>query len=448
MDFLRITVAALTAHGFHYGHSRTETDTRSYPYILGERNGMEILNLSATLRYLRYSLAVLVAISYRRANVLFINPGEFFLTQFAPELENPYLPVRYTARKLPGALTNFRGLKRFYGRAGEDTSKNKDLQPIRRLPSFVLVFNAVDHHVIREAVKLNIPQATFFDSNTNSALANFYPLPANDDSLLARFFYGRLVFRALHVGFERFVQRWLFQRNYLLKNSLITSKRPRYSQLTVRTFSTFPKAFFGLRGLADVVEKKIRSLSFPITRETLVGLDRMVLLNCRPCLRQMNRVQPSTRAALVSSALKGLFTRFCVNLERRILAPYSLSFPQPPNYRRRPSYKMRLRHTRGLLDNFQKAPIWTSWGLLAFCLRNLRHFMRQQQDLLKCKKSSEAQAFKKASWPLLFKVCTALGLRNLLWEEKKSAQKNRHYQAVGYVGKALFISFSKPFAPH
>lgn len=166
---------------------------------------MAFLDLGHTMLRFKYALGLAQSIAARRGRVFLVNPNLDRLDFDPGHFYDDYLNFSVTFRKLPGVLTNYHSLRRFFTNAR------------RRVPQFVVVGQVADHHAVRECAKLNLPYLALFDSNTNAALAGFYNLPANDDSVITRRFILTTLFRALRSGLVLFAQRWLRYRNLKIR---------------------------------------------------------------------------------------------------------------------------------------------------------------------------------------------------------------------------------------
>lgn len=169
--------------GVFYGRKKSKTHPKMKPYILGNRNGIEIVNLLKTKELLEKALNFLKEKAAAGAPMLFVatQPPAEDAVKLAAELGMPVVAVRW----LGGALTNFkviksrieyfRKLKSDWGKGALDKYTKKERLGIERelrrlqelfsglenmaaLPEVVIMIDANLHRTaLREARRMNIP---------------------------------------------------------------------------------------------------------------------------------------------------------------------------------------------------------------------------------------------------------------------------------------------------
>ena len=129
----------LLVSGAHYGHVTRKWHPNYKPFILMEKNGVHIINLDETLRYLEKALDYIQTKTKDKAEFLFVGTkkqAKDIVQQEADRCSMFYVVERW----LGGTLTNF------------------------------------------STIKKSIPIIAIVDSNTDPSNIDF-PIPANDDSI-------------------------------------------------------------------------------------------------------------------------------------------------------------------------------------------------------------------------------------------------------------------------
>lgn len=211
INFHTFNIGTLAAAGVQYGHTPQQTDTRIFDFLVGLRNGVYVFNLVHSFHRFRYAVSFLADLTARRGRVLFVNPDQVVFKSLAILSSIPsHNSFVVSNKKLPGLLTNFLVLRRTYA----------NLKNMKSVPQFVVVTHANNHHAVQEASALNIPCFGVFDSNTNASAANFYNVPGNDDSFIAKAFYLSTCLTAINAGWARGVRVWAQTRT--IKYQLLT----------------------------------------------------------------------------------------------------------------------------------------------------------------------------------------------------------------------------------
>lgn len=196
--------------GLFFGRKRSRTNPRMKPYILTNRNDIEIVNLTKTQESLDKAMAFLSGKVQVGANVLFVGtqPPAGGVKTLATEFGIPFVDLRW----LGGTLTNFKIISariEHYKKLKADWAKNAfekhtkkerldiqreiedlsesigGLEPMIRLPDVVVVVDAVLHlTAVREAIRLNIPVVAFVNTDTDPNLIT-YPVVGNTKARLS-----------------------------------------------------------------------------------------------------------------------------------------------------------------------------------------------------------------------------------------------------------------------
>lgn len=197
------------AVGAVYGHKKSKTHPRMKPYIVANRNEIEVISPQATVVSLRQTIARLKEIYRSGGSVLLVatKPAiREIVKRFSAEFGFPCVINRW----LGGALTNFKVIRKrieYYlslkaqwdsGNFEEKYTKKEKglinqeimklaekfdgLENYSRLPDLVFVVGVNDHlTAVREARRLKIPLAAVVDTDADPDLID-YPIFANDNS--------------------------------------------------------------------------------------------------------------------------------------------------------------------------------------------------------------------------------------------------------------------------
>ena len=198
----------LLVSGAHYGHVTRKWHPNYKPFILMEKNGVHIINLDETLRYLEKALDYIQTKTKDKAEFLFVGTkkqAKDIVQQEADRCSMFYVVERW----LGGTLTNFSTIKKSIKRLNllekegsqiyENQTKkeiqmlnreriklsdqHRGIKDMRRLPNAVIIVDAkLESTAVNEANRLGIPIIAIVDSNTDPSNIDF-PIPANDDSI-------------------------------------------------------------------------------------------------------------------------------------------------------------------------------------------------------------------------------------------------------------------------
>ena len=198
----------LLVTGAHYGHVTRKWHPSYKPFILMEKNGVHIINLEETLRFLDKALDYIETKTKNNAEFLFVGTkkqAKDIVQQEADRCSMFYVVERW----LGGTLTNFSTIKKSIKRLNllekegsqiyENQTKkeiqmlnrekiklsdqHRGIKDMRRLPDAVIIVDAkLESTAVNEASCLGIPIIALIDSNSDPTNIDF-PIPANDDSI-------------------------------------------------------------------------------------------------------------------------------------------------------------------------------------------------------------------------------------------------------------------------
>jgi small subunit ribosomal protein S2 len=202
------SVEDLLKAGAHFGHLTRRWNPKMKEFIFMQRNGIHIIDLNKTHKYLQQALDAVSRVARSGKKVLFVGTkkqAQEIVKQEALRCEMPYV----THRWLGGMLTNFATVKKSISRLEEIDTMSKDgtyqnitkkerlmldrekeklervlagISNMNRLPGAIFVVDTVKESIaMEEAIKLNIPIFALVDTNCDPDIPD-YIIPCNDDA--------------------------------------------------------------------------------------------------------------------------------------------------------------------------------------------------------------------------------------------------------------------------
>ena len=214
-----VSMKELLEAGVHFGHQTKRWNPKMKDFIFGERNGIYIIDLQKTHRYLQEALQYVQELSAQGKTILFVGTkrqAQEAVAEEAVRCGSPYVNERW----LGGLLTNFvtvrksldrlkdldamstdgrheRLTKREVARLEKERGKlDRNLRGIKGMksvPDAVFVIDTRKEAIaVQEARKLRIPVVGIVDTNCDPDEVD-QVIPGNDDALRAiRLFAGRI----------------------------------------------------------------------------------------------------------------------------------------------------------------------------------------------------------------------------------------------------------------
>lgn len=175
----------------HLGHRRRLVHRQMIPYLLGERNGLHIIDLDKTVPMLRRALTAVSLMAENDCTFLWLAPRDSQKARIVERMASRAGAFTIDgARWIGGTLTNPIN-------SGQVSRFNY------RIPDCVFVVDANRHMpALREAKLCGIPTVGIADSDCNPEMLT-YPIPGNDDSALAIYLYCSLMRMAILDGRRR-----------------------------------------------------------------------------------------------------------------------------------------------------------------------------------------------------------------------------------------------------
>ena len=198
----------LIKSGVHFGHPTQKWNPAFKKYIVGQKNGIHIIDVQQTINNLHLAVKELVKVASNGGNILFVGTkkqAKEIIQEGADKCGMFYINERW----LGGTLTNFSTIKRSIKRLkilekeGSDVYKNltkkelnglnrernklsdlhRGIRDMRYLPSALFVVDVNNEKIaILEAKRLGIPVFALVDSNADPLQVD-YAIPGNDDSI-------------------------------------------------------------------------------------------------------------------------------------------------------------------------------------------------------------------------------------------------------------------------
>lgn len=214
--------------GMHFGHLTRRWNPKMKPFIYGVRNGVHIIDLSKTHRFLNDALQFLVQAVGDGKDVLFVGTKKQAQDVVREESERCHM-FYVNQRWLGGTLTNYRTIKASINRL-KDLKKKKEegtfevlgkkeklmldreigkllhslggIQDMGKPPGVMIVVDPnLEKIAVHEASLLNIPVIALADTNCDPDVIN-YIVPGNDDALRSIKLFLKLVSDKILEGLE------------------------------------------------------------------------------------------------------------------------------------------------------------------------------------------------------------------------------------------------------
>ena len=221
-----VTTRQLLEAGMHFGHQTRRWNPKMRRFILGERNGIYIIDLKKTLEGLQEAYSYVRDLIAKGGVVLFVGTKKQTqgpIATYAKACGMPYVNERW----LGGMLTNFATISSRVGklreyeameRAGdfdampkkEGLRHRRELEKLRRnlggirdldrLPDTIFVIDTKKEHIaVTEANKLGMPIVAVVDTNCDPDVVT-YVIPGNDDAIRSGALMCRVMAEAVMEG--------------------------------------------------------------------------------------------------------------------------------------------------------------------------------------------------------------------------------------------------------
>jgi len=221
-----VTMKQLLGAGVHFGHQTRRWNPKMRRFILGERNGIYLIDLRQTMRGIEESYSFVRDLVAGGGTILFVGTKKQTqgpVADYAKACGMPYVNERW----LGGMLTNFQTVSARVSRMKEFEAMQKagdfdampkkealrhtrELEKLRRnlggisalekLPDAIFVIDTKKEHIaVTEANKLGMPVVAVVDTNCDPDLIT-YVIPGNDDAIRSGALLCRVVADAVVEG--------------------------------------------------------------------------------------------------------------------------------------------------------------------------------------------------------------------------------------------------------
>lgn len=221
-----VTMKQLLESGVHFGHQTRRWNPKMKRFILGERNGIYVIDLEQTLDRIDTAYRFVRTTVENGGTVLFVGTkkqAQEPVQRHADRVGQPYVNFRW----LGGMLTNFTTVHQRVGKMREmarmeETGEvdlmikkeglklRRDLTKLQRnlggirnmekLPAVVFVIDTKKEHIaVTEANRLGIPVVAVVDTNCDPDIITF-AIPGNDDAMRSADLMCRVIADAVEEG--------------------------------------------------------------------------------------------------------------------------------------------------------------------------------------------------------------------------------------------------------
>ena len=221
-----VSIRQLLEAGVHFGHQTRRWNPKMRRYILGERNGIYLIDLKKTLAGIDSAYSYVRDLASRGGSILFVGTKKQTqgpVAEYAEACGMPYVNQRW----LGGMLTNFATVSgrvkrmqelRAMQAAGdfdampkkEGLRHRRELEKLRRnlggirdldrLPDSIFVIDTKKEHIaVTEANKLSMPIVAVVDTNCDPDEVT-HVIPGNDDAIRSGSLMCRVIAEAVVEG--------------------------------------------------------------------------------------------------------------------------------------------------------------------------------------------------------------------------------------------------------
>ncbi|MDO5138016.1 MAG: 30S ribosomal protein S2 [Oscillospiraceae bacterium] len=205
-----VPMKALLEAGVHFGHQTKRWNPKMAPYIYTDRNGIHIIDLQQTVKYLDKAYSEMRDVA-SEGDILFVGTKKQAQESIKSEAERCGMPY-VNSRWLGGTLTNFRTIRRRIARLNQLMQMREDgtfdmltkkevskyegeiakfekflggIKDMERLPAALFVVDTRKEHIaVKEAQRLGIPIFAIVDTNCDPDEIDVI-IPGNDDAIRA-----------------------------------------------------------------------------------------------------------------------------------------------------------------------------------------------------------------------------------------------------------------------
>jgi len=211
-DKQQVRLTQLVDARIHLGHRNSRWNPKMASYLYGIREGVHIIDVRKTAILLGKALGIVANILKKGGNILVVgNRRENTLLTAALGKTLPKRIGFINTKWMGGTLTNwetFDASQKAFANSNKPYKRNRLRTYLRGLPkdfglpSLIVVLNTNSNTMlISEANTLHIPVVGVVDTNSDP-VGVAYPIPGNDDSASAHFFYCQALSYAILKGLQ------------------------------------------------------------------------------------------------------------------------------------------------------------------------------------------------------------------------------------------------------
>ena len=206
-----VSMKQLLEAGVHFGHQTRRWNPKMAEYIFAERNGIYIIDLQKTVKYLETAYNFVRDTAAEGGEILFVGTKKHAQDSIKEEAERCEMPY-VNARWLGGMLTNFTTIKLRIRRLNQLRKMSEDgtfdllpkkevvklrleieklekylggIQNMKKMPAAMFIVDPRKERIaVSEAKKLDIPLIAIVDTNCDPDEID-YVIPGNDDAIRA-----------------------------------------------------------------------------------------------------------------------------------------------------------------------------------------------------------------------------------------------------------------------
>jgi small subunit ribosomal protein S2 len=223
-----VAIRDLLEAGVHFGHQTRKWHPKMAPFIFDERNGIHIVDLQKTQKFLDFATQFVRNVAQRGGTILFVGTKRQIRDIIGEEAQGCSMPY-VSERWLGGMLTNMTTIRGSIGRLEEIEALERDgtierlpkkeqsslrrelvklhrnldgVRTLERAPDVVFIVDIMREELaIKEARKVGATVVAIVDTNCNPEPVDFV-IPGNDDAISSVRLIANVISRAVKEGVQ------------------------------------------------------------------------------------------------------------------------------------------------------------------------------------------------------------------------------------------------------
>lgn len=185
----------------HLGHRHSRWNPKMSSFIVGSRNGLDVIDLNQTVTCVKKALKVFRTLLNKKGSTILLVGNCRENALFTSALGRKYGIPFVNAKWVGGTLTNWKVFsRRLKTISNNPKGKNKKMATYlsnikktqRKAPDLVVFFNVKGNEIaVNEAAISGVPVIGIVDSDTDPESIT-YPIPGNDDSVRGHYLYTQI----------------------------------------------------------------------------------------------------------------------------------------------------------------------------------------------------------------------------------------------------------------